>query len=288
MPTLSRHQVRASAIICFLFFVGAVAPSQEQPPEKPYQEVFYPSGKLRIQAHLYKPEGKGPFPVVIYNHGSRAGRERTPAPFLYMGKMLTARGYVVLVPERRGYGLSDGPSFSDAVGEDRGARFVTRMQEETGDVLAALQILKTFSFVDEDRVGVMGWSLGGIVTVFAASRSGVFRVAVDQAGAALTWDSSPAIQKALKLAAASIRVPLLAMDADNDRTTDAVKAIVKELEKHNVPAKLIIYPAYLPPEPTGGIAPGHLIFAAPGAHIWQADLEQFLAQHLGRGPAPCE
>ena len=284
MPTLSRRPVRASAIVCLLFFLGAAAPPQEQPPEKPYEEVFYSSGKFRIQAYLYKPEGTGPFPVVIYNHGSRAGRERTPAPFAFIGKMLAAHGYVALVPERRGYGRSDGPSFSDAVGEDRGSRFVTRLQEETDDVLAAQQFLKTFSFVDGSRMGVMGWSLGGIVAVFAASRSEVLRIVVDQAGAALTWDSSPAIQKALKQAAASIRVPLLAMDADNDRTTDAIKAVVKELEKHHVPAKLIIYPAYLPPEPAGRIAPGHLIFAAPGAHIWQADLEQFLAQYLG--PAP--
>lgn len=73
-----------------------------------YQEVFYTSGNLRIQAYLYKPDGDGPFPVVIYNHGTRNGRERASFPFPHVGKMLTRAGYAVLVPERRGYGKSDG------------------------------------------------------------------------------------------------------------------------------------------------------------------------------------
>jgi hypothetical protein len=75
------------------------------------------------------------------------------------------------------------------------------------------------------------------------------------------------------------------MDAENDRTTDAVKAVVRELEKQKIPTKLIIYPPYTPPEPPGEIAPGHLIFAAPGAHIWENDLRAFLAEHLESAPA---
>src|SRR6266404_9994277 len=63
----------------------------------PYTEVFYPSGPLRIQAYLYRPPGNGPFPLVIYNHGSRNGRERQSVPFEYIGRMLTRAGYVVLV-----------------------------------------------------------------------------------------------------------------------------------------------------------------------------------------------
>ena len=88
-----------------------------------YETMFYPSGKLRIEAYLFKPEGAGPFPVVVYNHGSRPGHEREERPFVYVGEMLVAGGYVVVVPERRGYGQSDGPTFDEAVGEDRGPRF---------------------------------------------------------------------------------------------------------------------------------------------------------------------
>src|SRR5256712_7662975 len=95
-----------------VFFCIAAATAQGQPEtESAYSEVFYPSGNLRIQAYLYKPDGDGPFPVVIYNHGSRDGRERTSVPFHYVGKMLTQAGCVVLVPERRGYGESDGSTW---------------------------------------------------------------------------------------------------------------------------------------------------------------------------------
>lgn len=73
-----------------------------------YEEMFYASGKLRIQAYVYKPEGVGPFPVVIYNHGSRPGAERMQRPFAYIGSMLAhssgqnlqgrGAGYIVVVP----------------------------------------------------------------------------------------------------------------------------------------------------------------------------------------------
>ena len=65
----------------------------------------------------------------------------------------------------------------------------------------------------------------------------MFRVVVDQAGGALSWDASPALQGALKEAAGRIRVPLLGMVAQNDRTTHSVKAVVDEAEKHGANAK---------------------------------------------------
>src|SRR5438309_11425493 len=81
-------------LIVSLMCIRAVA-AQGQPESDPpkYQEVFYASGNLRIQAHLYKPDGDGPFSAVIYNHGTRDGRERTPLPFPHIGRMLTRAGY---------------------------------------------------------------------------------------------------------------------------------------------------------------------------------------------------
>jgi dienelactone hydrolase len=278
--------MRAALSLFSLLLVSAICVrAQTSDDTKPYQEVFYQSGKLRIQAYLYKPAGDGPFPVVIYNHGSRDGRERIPTPFIYVGRMLTTDGFVVLVPERRGYGKSDGRVFRDEVGADTGERFVSRLQDETGDVFAAMDFLKTLPFTDTTRVGIMGWSLGGIISVFAASRSSAFKVVVDQAGAALSWERNSALRQELVRAAGRIKVPLMAMDAENDRTTEAVKAVVREVEKNKVPAKLVIYPAYTPPEPPGLIAPGHLIFGAAGAHIWESDVRAFLAGFLAGAPS---
>src|SRR6266436_1230395 len=133
----------ARLLIISLVCIGAsVARGQPEAEPSKYQDVFYASGNLRIQAYLYKPEGDGPFPVVIYNHGSRDGRERASVPFQYVGKMLTRAGYAVLVPERRGYGKSDGSTWREEVGSDQ-YRLITRLQAETDDVLAAVEYLRT-------------------------------------------------------------------------------------------------------------------------------------------------
>ena len=195
--------------------------------------------------------------------------------------MLRTAGYLVMVPERRGYGKSDGLMFGESVGEDRGPRFVARVQEETDDVLAAAQFVKTLPYADGARIGVMGWSFGGIISVFAASRSSAFRAVVDQAGAALTWDRSPEMQKALRAAAGKIRVPLLGMVAENDRTTESVKLAVREAEAHGVATKLVVYPAFTPRENAGPVAPGHMIFGKEGWRIWEADVKEFLGKYMG-------
>src|SRR5713101_1322333 len=157
-----------AAFLSAAFFCVAAATAHAQPEtESAYSEDFYPSADLRIQAYLYKPDGDGPFPVVIYNHGSRDGRERTSVPFQYIGKMLTRAGYVVLVPERRGYGKSDGSPWWQEVGNDQ-SRLIARLQAETADVLAAIDYLRTVPSADTNRIGIMGWSFGGIVTMLAA------------------------------------------------------------------------------------------------------------------------
>jgi dienelactone hydrolase len=140
------------------FFVGVAGVLAAAVPGRPraeYTEVFYPSAQLRIQAYLYKPDGEGPFPVVIYNHGSRVGQERHSAPFEHIGRLLTRAGYMALVPERRGYGRSDGLTWPEDVGNNK-ARVVGRLNDETDDVLAAADYLRTLPFVDTRRVGIMG------------------------------------------------------------------------------------------------------------------------------------
>src|SRR5262245_22702567 len=129
--------------IC-LSLVAAAAHSQSS-ANSSYTEVFYPSGSLRIHAFLYKPIGDGPFPVVIYNHGARSGRPRRPEPNEYIGRLLTRAGYVVLIPERRGYGDSDGPTLLEDIRNDWGQRFVARVEAETDDVFAAVDYLRTRS-----------------------------------------------------------------------------------------------------------------------------------------------
>lgn len=260
------------ALCALLAFASAAYAADEAA----YSEVFYASGSLRIQAYLYRPQGAGPFPVVIYNHGTRDARERASVPFQYVGAMLTRAGYAVLVPERRGYGKSDGAIWwQDA----DGAGVVGRLQSETDDVLAALPYLRTVEFADSKRMAVMGWSFGGIVTMFAASRSTAFLAAIDQAGGALSWDSSPPLRTALIAAAQQVQTPTLLMVAANDRTTASITALAEILKSRGVAHRMVIYDAFTPAQGRPGAA-GHAIFSAQGAHLWEKDVVEFLDRHV--------
>jgi dienelactone hydrolase len=270
----------ATFLLAAFFFMATPAAQAQSESESAYSEVFYPSGNLRIQAYLYKPDGDGPFPVVIYNHGSRDGREQRSVPFQYVGKALTQAGYVVLVPERRGYGKSDGAPWWQEVGNDQ-SRLITRLQAETDDVLSAVEYLRTVRFADTRRIGIMGWSFGGIVTMLAVSRSPAFLVAVDQAGGALTWDGNPHVRNVLTAAAEKATTPTLFMVAKNDRTTSSVTTLADIFKKRGVPYRAVIYEPFTPAQGSRAAAPGHAVFSAQGVSVWERDVVEFLGRYLG-------
>src|SRR5262245_31987632 len=56
------------------FLVAALVMGQQRGPNK--QSVKFKSGQLTLVGVVYKPDGPGPFPAVIWNHGS----EKTPGP----------------------------------------------------------------------------------------------------------------------------------------------------------------------------------------------------------------
>jgi dienelactone hydrolase len=158
-------------------------------------------------------------------------------------------------------------------------RFLNRLHAETDDVRAALEFVKADPDLDTSRTGIMGWSLGGIISVFAASQAGGFFALVDQAGGALTWPRSPALQSALRNAGQNVRAPVLCMDAENDATTAAAKAVCDAAQRRGVSAELKIYPPFTPAQNANNVAPGHLIFSGQGVSIWGRDVLAFLNSH---------
>ena len=71
-----------------------------------------------------------------------------------------ARGYVVIAPEYRG-SVGYGKDFYDAI--DYGGA-------EVDDVLTAVDYLKTMPHVDPARIGIIGWSHGGMITLLSITR----------------------------------------------------------------------------------------------------------------------
>ena len=277
--TARRHLL----IACFVIVAVAALP-RVAVAEDGYETVFYPSGNLRIAAYLYRPAGDGPFPLIVYNHGSRAGSERQLRPFPEHARLFTSAGYAVLVVERRGYGASDGPTATDEIGNETGPRLVMRLQEETDDVLAAADYLRTLPFVDSRRLGVVGWSFGGVVTMLAISRSTAFKAAVDQAGGALTWLRSAAMRAALVEAAGQAKAPVMLLVAANDATTESITTVGRTLSERGWPHDMKIYPPFMPPRMTNAAAPGHLVFSAAGVHVWGDDVLGFLGRYLSPSP----
>jgi dipeptidyl aminopeptidase/acylaminoacyl peptidase len=117
------------------------------------------------------------YPLVLQIHGGPEGvsldgwTTTAGSPV----QLLAARGYVVLQPNYRG-SQGRGVEFSKAVHRDLGGA-------EFRDVLAGVDALVESGLVDRDRVATGGWSYGGFLSAWAATRYGDrFRAAVVAAG----------------------------------------------------------------------------------------------------------
>ncbi|MBV8357672.1 MAG: hypothetical protein JO189_07010, partial [Deltaproteobacteria bacterium] len=86
-----------------------------------YTEISYQSSGLRIQGYFYQPDGPTLSRPSSTTTGRAPGFERRPIPRVRLAGLYVAAGHAVLVPERRGYGRSDGPAWSEAVGRDVGS-----------------------------------------------------------------------------------------------------------------------------------------------------------------------
>jgi len=250
------------------------------PPALPYDTLFYTHDGLKLEAYLYKPEGAGPFPLIVYNHGSAvAGEEAKEWPAPYIARLFVPAGYAVLVPERRGYGKSDGVPFSKDIGDDRGPRFVERQRHEAGDINAAVEhvLARRDTSIDATRVVIMGYSFGGIVTTLAAGRSDRYAAVFVQAPGALNWNRSEGLRDALLDAASRIRVPTWCGVAENDATTESARQICARIAKTGVKTELKVYPPFTGGVERPGTPPGHALFGARGVAVWKDDLLTFLA-----------
>jgi dienelactone hydrolase len=250
----------------------------QAPQPSDYATSFYVRDGLRLQSYLYLPAETAAAPLVVYHHGSRIGFDRLERPFPWLAHVLTAAGYAVLVPERRGYGKSEGKTFTDEVGRDRGKTFLARLQAETDDALAAIDdALKTHGErIDSRRIAMVGWSFGGIVSVLGGARNPRFAAIVAQAPGSLNWEQSPVLRAALLDAAGRIHAPLQCLVAANDATIESAKQVCARAAAGGTSATFKLYPAFTPPSPSD-IPPGHLLFTNDGIQLWKEDVLAFLA-----------
>jgi dipeptidyl aminopeptidase/acylaminoacyl peptidase len=128
-----------------------------------FTRVTYRSsvGDMDIPAYLFQPlQKRGPrgHAAMVWVHGGVHGNWGINMfPFV---KDAIERGYVVIAPEYRG-STGYGEKHHNAI--DYGGY-------EVDDVMSAVGYLKTLAHVDQERVGIMGWSHGGYITLFSVFR----------------------------------------------------------------------------------------------------------------------
>jgi len=156
--------------------VGGLDTSQFRSPEL----VSFPTfdevdGKPRqIPAWLYKPPGKGPFPVVVSIHGGPEGQTRPRFSSTYQ-MWMDKLGVAIVLPNVRG---SSGYGKSYLKLDNNFKR-----EDTVRDIGALLDWVGTQSDLDADRIGVIGGSYGGYMTLASSFHySDRLKAAVDRVG----------------------------------------------------------------------------------------------------------
>ena len=249
------------------------------------EAVSFPSGQLTLHGVLYKPEGAGPFPAVVYNHGSAAGMLSSQA-FEALGPVFTSRGWVFFAPYRRGQGASSsaGPYIGDEIaaaekngGIRAGVATMVRLLEtdHLNDQLAALAWLRKRSFVQPERIAVAGNSFGGIETVLGAER-GDYCAAVDASGGAESWAQAFELQTLMTRAVRNARVPIFFFQPENDYNLAPGRTLSAAMKDAGKVFEIKIYP------PFGKSAQEGHGFAYLGSSVWADDVFRFLEKHCGK------
>ncbi len=189
-----------------------------------------------MTTQVFLPEGKAPFPVVIFSHGrapTAEGRANLKIPVLpgHVGYW-QAKGFAVVAPIRPGYGATGGP--------DREASGVRWDQENRCGgkpdlpgalnraafaVRNAVDWARTQSWARNDRILLVGQSVGGMTSVVLGGQNppGVVGIINFSGGAAGNPEKSPGrscavddVGAVFRTAGQTARVPSLWLYAPND------------------------------------------------------------------------
>ena len=203
-------------------------------------------------------------------------------------ELLFARhGYVFMWLHRSGTGLSaaqgvmDGDQMASAL-TSQGIEARNQVQlrllenEQMNAATTALATLRARADVDTRRIGVVGYSFGGSLSVLMSARDPEIRATVIFGVAAASWDQSPELRQRLLAAVGRASAPALFIHAENDYSTNPGRALSAEMQRLKKPQALKIYPPF-----GSDTRAGHnLVFLSVGT--WESDVFTFLDAQLRR------
>jgi dienelactone hydrolase len=280
--------LKVTLLLLLLTLRHIVAAADEAVPIA-HETVVIPSGGLQLKAFLWRPDGTGPFPVVLFNHGSGTDPSHT-GPFAItkaaerLGPVFVKHGYAFLYLFRRGQGLSaDQGSFIQSVLQSeetaRGKeasqhlQFVLMTTDHLNDVLAGLRFLKNLPLIDSHRIAMAGHSFGGQLSLLAAGTDNSVRAVVTFGAAAASWKNSSEIRERLLVALRKTNSPIMLVHAANDYSTIPGEIMAEELEKLARVHSLKIY------GPVGKTSDDGHNFVYTAIDQWENDVFNFLDEY---------
>ena len=120
------------------------------------ESVTFFNDTVKLAGTVITPKGKGPWPAVVFIHGSGGS---TREYFSSLPYLLASRGIASLIYDKRGSG------------ESSGNRHISPFETLADDALAGAKLLQSRGDIDSTRIGVYGHSQGGWVAPLAAFRS---------------------------------------------------------------------------------------------------------------------
>jgi dienelactone hydrolase len=224
------------SVILFLTLFGVACPADAAPLPAPVQ-VEIPSGTAILHAQLYKPDGDGPFPVVIALHGcgGLAGPSEPVQPrYRDWAEQLLKAGHAVLLPDSYG---------SRELGPQCRAheRRVLARRERVADIMASRQWLLQQPWAERDRISLLGWANGASAMLWAVRPQPPSRKVEPDFRSAIAFYPDCRISSGLGWSA---RVPtLLLIGARDDISSPpACRQMVDGARGRSALARIVVYP----------------------------------------------
>lgn len=184
--------------------------------------VDFPSNGRTTPGYLARPDDNGRYPavVVIQEWWGLVPHIKEVAD------RFAAKGFVALAPD-----LYHGQAASEPDEARKLAMALDRDRAVT-EIGAAARYLKGLSTVNSQKVGVVGWCMGGGLSLSAAAEDG-------DIGAAVCFYGRPLSEADT----ARLEVPVLGLYAGEDHGIPVadVRAFESELERHGVPHEIHLY-----------------------------------------------
>ena len=151
------------------------------------QEVSFKSGDVTLSGTLFIPKGDGPFPAVVFIHGSGPETRKNSK---YSAKWFAANGYAALTYDKRGTGKSGG---------DPTEYTYFSFENLANDVIAGVDYLSHQSFIDHEKIGVHATSQGGWVAALADAKCDLIRFMIIKSASVCTVAEDRIFERAKRL-----------------------------------------------------------------------------------------